>query len=43
MSFDNEIRNILKNANENEIYGFKKILYAMINSEGQKIFNALNK
>ena len=36
------IKNILKNANENEINGFKKILYAMIDSEGRKIFNSLN-
>ena len=36
------IRNILKKANENEINGFKKILYAMIDSEGKKIFNSMN-
>ena len=36
------IKNILKNANENEINGLKKILYAMIDSEGKKIFNSLN-
>jgi DNA-binding MarR family transcriptional regulator len=37
------IKNIIKHANENEINGFKKILYSMIDSEGQKIFNSLNK
>ena len=38
-----KIRNILKNADESDINGFKKILYAMIDSEGKKIFNVLNK
>ena len=33
------IKNILKNANESDINGCKKILYAMIDSEGQKFFN----
>ena len=37
-----KIRNILQNANENDINGFKKILFAMIDSEGKKIFNKLN-
>ena len=37
-----KIKKILKNANENEINGFKKILYAMIDSEGKKFFNSLN-
>jgi DNA-binding MarR family transcriptional regulator len=38
-----KIRNILKKANENDINGFKKILYSMVDAEGQKIFNILNK
>ena len=38
-----KIRNILKKANENDINGFKKILYSMVDAEGQKIFNVLNK
>ena len=37
-----KIRNILLNADENNINGFKKILFAMIDSEGKKIFNKLN-
>ena len=37
-----KIKKILKNADENEINGFKKILYAMIDPEGKKIFNSLN-
>ena len=37
-----KIKIILKNASENEINGFKKILYAMIDSEGKKFFNSLN-
>jgi len=37
-----KIKNILINANENDIYGFKKILHAMIDSEGKKIFGKLN-
>ena len=32
-----KIRNILQNANENDINGFKKILFAMIDSEEKKI------
>ena len=31
-----KIRNILQNANENDINGFKKILFAMIDSEEKK-------
>ena len=37
-----KIRNTLRNADENDINGFKKILFAMIDSEGKKIFNKLN-
>ena len=37
-----KIRKILQNADENNINGFKKILFAMIDSEGKKIFNKLN-
>ena len=37
-----KIRNILLNACENDINGFKKILFAMIDSEGKIIFNKLN-
>ena len=37
-----KIKIILKNASENEINGFKKILYSMIDSEGKKFFNSLN-
>ena len=37
-----KIRNILQKANENDINGFKKILFAMIDSEEKKIFNKLN-
>ena len=36
------IRNVLQNADENDINGFKKILFAMINSKGKEIFNKLN-
>ena len=38
-----KIRNIIQNADENEINSFKKILFAMIESEGKKIFSILNK
>ena len=37
-----KIKNIIKNANEKDIYGFKKILYSMIDEKNQKIFNKLN-
>ena len=36
------IRNVIKNAKEDDINGFKKILYKMINSQGKKIFNSIN-
>lgn len=38
----NKIKNIIKNSNELDINGFKKILYKMINKENQKKFNELN-
>ena len=37
-----KIRNILRNAVENDINGFKKILFAFIDPEEKKIFNKLN-
>ena len=39
---DYKVKVEFKNATENEINGFKKILYAMIDPEGKKIFNSLN-
>lgn len=36
------IRDILNDADEKDINGFKKILYKMINSQGKKIFNSIN-
>ena len=37
-----KIKNILQNANENDIYGFKKILFSMIDTERKNIFNKFN-
>ena len=39
----NRIKKILKNLDENNINGFKKILYEMIDEKGQSQFNELNK
>ena len=39
----NKIKNILKNANETDINGFKKILYEMIDVKIQNQFDELNK
>ena len=39
----NNIKNIFRKFDENDINGFKKILYAMINNENKKIFNEINK
>ena len=36
------IRKIIKNSNEKDINGFKKILYELINDESKKKFNELN-
>jgi len=38
----NKIYNILSNFNENEINGFKKVLFSMIELENQKKFNEIN-
>ena len=38
----NKIRNVIKNANEADINGFKKILYAMLDKKNQIQFNKLN-
>ena len=37
-----KIRNIIKDAEENDVNGFKKILFSMIETEGKKIFNKYN-
>ena len=37
-----KIRNIIQDAEENDVNGFKKILFAMIETEGKKIFNKYN-
>ena len=37
-----KIKNILQDTNENDVNGFKKVLFSMINSEDKKIFNKLN-
>tara|TARA_Y100000590_G_scaffold442051_1_gene569651 strand:- start:1894 stop:2379 length:486 start_codon:yes stop_codon:yes gene_type:complete len=37
------LKNILINFDEDEINTFKKIVYSIINSDGKKIFNDLNK
>jgi DNA-binding MarR family transcriptional regulator len=39
----NKIKNIFKKVNENDINGFKKILYAMIDDKNKKIFDDINK
>ena len=39
----NNIKTILKDMNEVDINGFKKILYSMIDKENQDLFNELNK
>jgi DNA-binding MarR family transcriptional regulator len=39
----NKIKNIIKNANEGDINGFKNILYSMVNEKTKIIFNELNK
>tara|TARA_B100000686_G_C16222994_1_gene681076 strand:+ start:108 stop:593 length:486 start_codon:yes stop_codon:yes gene_type:complete len=36
------LKKILQNANENELNGFKKILFLLIGAEGRKIYNKLN-
>ena len=38
-----KIKNTIQNADEDEINSFKKILFSMIDPEGKKIFNKLNK
>jgi DNA-binding MarR family transcriptional regulator len=38
-----KIKNIFKSTNENDINGFKKILYAMIDDKNKKKFNEINK
>ena len=38
----NNIKSIFKKINENDINGFKKILYSMINEKNKKIFNDIN-
>ena len=38
----NRIKEIIKNADEKDINGFKKILYAMIDAKNQLQFNELN-
>ena len=37
-----QLKEIIKNSDELDINGFKKILYKMINDKTQKIFNELN-
>ena len=37
-----KIRGILKNAENDDINGFKKILFLMIDSKGKETFNKLN-
>ncbi len=39
----NRIKEIIKNADEKDINGFKKILYAMIDKKNQLKFSELNK
>ena len=39
----NNIKNIIRNINENDINGFKKILYSMMNKDTKKLFNNINK
>ena len=38
----NKIKNIIKNSNETDINGFKKILYSMIDANSQKQFDKIN-
>ena len=38
----NKIRNILKNANESDVNGFKTMLYEMIDQKNKKKFDELN-
>tara|TARA_B110000116_G_scaffold258449_1_gene259606 strand:+ start:853 stop:1338 length:486 start_codon:yes stop_codon:yes gene_type:complete len=38
-----KIKKVIKNLDETDINGFKKILYSMIDEETQKLFNELNK
>ena len=38
----NNIKNIFKKIDENDINGFKKILYLMIDDKNKKIFNRIN-
>ena len=38
-----KIRNVIKNYNETDINGFKKILYAMIENMNKEKFNEINK
>ena len=38
-----KIRNIISKMDENDINGFKKTLYAMIDLEGKKEFKSINK
>ena len=38
----NKIRNVLKQSNEKDINGFKKILYAMIEEKNKKKFDEIN-
>ena len=39
----NKIFNVIKNFNENEINGFKKVLFEMIDHKNQNKFNEINK
>ena len=38
----NKIKSIIKNSNEADINGFKKILYSMIDKKSQKKFDEIN-
>ena len=38
-----KIKNIIKKSEEKDINGFKRILYDMIDEEGKRKFNELNK
>jgi DNA-binding MarR family transcriptional regulator len=38
-----KIKKVIKNLDETDINGFKKILYSLIDEETQKLFNELNK
>ena len=37
------IKEVIKNADEKDINGFKKILYSMIDDKNKLLFNELNK